>query len=83
MYIVEDKKFDDFIEACQYCKENPLTRVINDSGEILMIHEYLSDEEASDIRVIQLLLQIRDITKCSRSFLPSGFGSTLSFLGSC
>lgn len=83
MYNVENKKFDDLIEACQYCKHTPFTSVTNDSGDILMAHELLSEEEAADIRIIEILLQVRQITKCSHSFSQFGFGSISSFLGSC
>jgi len=88
MYIVQDKEFDDLIDACKYCRENPLTTVVNDSGEILMLHEPLSEDEALDIRMIQIMLLLRGIkgNTCSHFSLSSshgGFGSILSSLGCC
>lgn len=88
MYTVQDREFDDFVEACQYCRENPLSTVVNDCGETLMIHERVSEDEALDIRMIQILLQIQEITgnpcsQYSHSSSHSGFGLTSSSLFYC
>lgn len=78
MYNVQDEKFDDIIDACQSCKDNPMSTVTNDNGDVLMFHEIISEEEEREIKSIQIMLKIKEITKC-QYFSPCGFGSISSF----
>lgn len=77
--------FDDLMEAFQYCQANPFSTVMNSNGEPLMIHESLPEDEVLEIQMIQIMLQIMEMTKtqCSHLYLPCGFGLTSSSLPSC
>lgn len=63
MYFVDEKPFNDLLDAVQYCKTTPSTILTNSEGVVLMRHHKIPLQMFQDIELAKSVLkrQLRNI----------------------
>jgi hypothetical protein len=57
MYFVNDKPFDDLLDAIQHCKARPSTILKNSNGDVLMMHLKVPQPLFRDIEFARMVLK--------------------------
>ena len=59
MYLVQHKLFSNLFDAIEYCKDNPNSNIIDNSGTVLMEHVEIPPEMEDDIEIAKIILDIQ------------------------
>lgn len=59
MYYVEERQFDELLEAIAFCKSRPATTLTNHEGTVLMEHVQVPYEDFRDIQLAKAVLDIQ------------------------